>query len=85
MTDQVVTPQQHLQAIVEGVKPFVVADDREGAIAYVGGRLAEHSATMHNIGTTVINVLIPAWERGPEAFRQAIRSCNVRSTEPTSA
>ena len=85
MTDQVFTEREHLESIVEGVEPFILADDREGAIAYVTDRLAEHPATMHNRGMTVIAVLMAAWERGREAFRQAIRTCNVRSTEPTSA
>lgn len=85
MTDQVITEQEHLQSIVEGVEPFILADDRDGAIAYVDGRLAEHPATMHNHGMTVIAVLMAAWERGREAFERAILSCNVRSTEPSDA
>ena len=80
MTTQV-TAKAHLNSIVEGVEPFIEADNREGAIAYVGGQLADHPATKHNIGTTVINVLMPAWERGPEEFKRAILRCNVRSTK----
>ena len=85
MTDPVATPQEHLQVIVEGVEPFIRANNRPGAIEYVVRRLAEHPATEHNKLDTVILVLLPAWERGPAAFKRAIRNCNVRSTEPTNA
>ncbi len=73
-----ITAEEHLSSIAEGVVPFVLADDCPGGMAYVAKHLAAHPATKHNRGTTILAVLMPAWESGLEALQAAILACNVR-------